>query len=323
MEIRDDFERALRVTPRAQPSDAGLAAPVINPRDPTVVAEAIKAANPAVALRSAPPVAAAQPVAAPDAGPIGPPEPFAKPIPPVGAENIGVERPDLYAGTPRAAETISAISKKQGPTDVPPVGAPYTGIENPANYPAAPAPAAASPATPAAAPREAPAAPAEKPPVEGGEPAFGGETGGVPPKAAPKEKNFGEKIGALAKKIGVPLLHLLQAGAYGAAGIDSPTALETLKKEQAERQKTEEGRAFDREMRAKDQEFMQTISEIQMNFQRDMAAAGTKAEQDAAVLAAQNQMERLKVEGAQAEQRAKIMAGEGKPTFEGFYQTWK
>ena len=301
MEIRDDFEQALRITPRAAPSDVGLAAPVINPRDPTVVAEAIKAANPAVALRSAPPVAAAQPVAA---------------QPPIAdrrnlalqqaAEDASVLGPE-QAGRPVMPQRDEALQKLADDATV-------IGPES------APAPAVAPAVAPAAAPPGAPAAPAEKPPVEGGEPAFGGETGGVlpeaAPEAAPKEKKFGEKLGALAKKIGVPLLHLLQAGAYGAAGIDSPTALETLKKQQAERQKTEEGRAFERETRKMDQEYMQKISEIQMNFQREMDAAGTKAEQDAAVLAAQNQMERVKVEGAQAEKRAENMAAGKKPPWE-------
>lgn len=265
---------------------------------------------------------------------VGPPKPFATAVAPVGSPQTGAENPELYKDTERAAETISAVSQKQEPTATPPVGSPDTGIENPDLYnrfslppgTAQPqeAPAAAPPA-PAPVPAPAPASPPapEAAPfaaTEGGEPSFGGQTYGAKPEASKKETSFGEKLKKLAQKIGVPLLHLIQAGAYGYAGINKPTVLEELKKQQAERKKTEEGRAFEEKIRQADRAFSERMAEVQRRYERDAATARSVEEQKQAEYNAQQAMERLRFQADADYKRAQLVeqsGGRGKtPTWD-------
>lgn len=256
--------------------------------------------------------------------PAGPPKPFATATPPVGAPMTGAENPSLYTNTDRAAETISQIARAQQPTATPPVGAPDTGIENPANYPAPIAEPEAPVAVPAPAVDLAPTPTEPVPAVAAmGPPAVGPQ----PPAAAPpemdsgaraeakKEPKFIDKLKTLAQKIGVPLLHLLQAGAYGYAGVNKPTVLETLTAQKAERQKTEEGRAYDERARQADRAFAERMAAVQRQYEQEASTARTAAEQKQAEYNAQQAMQRLREQMAGAERLARIegeTSGRGK-----------
>lgn len=227
----------------------------------------------------------------------------------------------MYSGGEGAIDRIAreAAAAKIGPpaplaTDAPPVGSPDTGIENPALY----REPAAQPRQPPAAATEARATPTESVPsvaaeskaTEGGEPAFGGQTFGVKPPAAKeavKEKGFADKLGEMAKKFGIPLLHLIQAGAYGYAGIDKPTVLEQLRAQQAERAKTKEGQEFQLKTTRMSQEYASRMADIDRMYQKEMAVAKSAEELAAAKLKREGEVADLKQTLDAAQLRAQTM----------------
>lgn len=122
------------------------------------------------------------------------------------------------------------------------------------------------------------------------------------------KSEFGEKLKTLAKKTGRTVAELLQAGAYGWAGVNKPLAVDTRlgqeredkkaadakkereesKKEERDYDKTvrEEDRAADAAVRgeenlradairAQEQEFQMRLAEIKAEYDAEMAAAQT------------------------------------------------
>jgi hypothetical protein len=201
----------------------------------------------------------------------------------------GVTRP---SGAP-GQENPQMVSTQAGPMSLKDIeGATFQGAPEP------PQPAVAAPPPPAAAAPPAeppPAAPTELPP---GPPDMAGS---VPVKpAVPPEPSFGEKLGAMAKKFGVPLLHLLQAGAYGYTGNPKETVLEKIQAQKAKMKETEAGRAYEQAAKQQDRDFAIKLAAIQQEYQR------TGDERTA-----QQAMERLKIEQQGALQRTQIMAQSG------------
>ena len=76
------------------------------------------------------------------------------------------------------------------------------------------------------------------------------------------------KLGALAKKIGIPLLAMIQGAAYGGAGIDKKTFLEEQRDRQAKLKETEEGRRFLAEQGRLDRQFSAELARINSEYQR-------------------------------------------------------
>lgn len=127
-------------------------------------------------------------------------------------------------------------------------------------------------------------------------------------KEEEKQKSFGEMLKKLAEKVGVPLLHLIQAGAYGYGGINKPTVLERLKEQQAERKKTEVGRAWDAKIRQIDRDFAERMGEIQRQYQWEVMNAQNEQEKAMAEYNAQRQMEVARFQAEEAYKRAELAA---------------
>jgi hypothetical protein len=185
--------------------------------------------------------------------------------------------------------------------------------------------AAAPPAEPAAAAPEAPAVPSatavaadpeiSREAARSGDESFlqgvSGQAGAKAPDAAKGQRGlkFGDKLAALAKKFGVPILHLLQAGAYGYTGNQQETVLQKLQKDKAERQKTAEGRAYEERIKQTDRDFAERMAAVQRQYEKDAATARSAEERQQAEYNATQAMSRLKEEGRMAYDRAQLEAG--------------